>query len=513
MLYLLVTLDLLFDDKETMIKQYKIGASSLTLSTDLAAEFPVYVYWPKDKKRLLYSKSIMQLLNHDLVKNHLQLCEYGLSFLLQSGVIPPPRSIYKEIYILGIGDTAKIHSVDGNIEVEFSHKFPFLAEKRLTDKETYPEIASILDMITQAVLQRVNPSKQTFLFHSAGKDSNSIALALSEAGWQDKVTFISHRSKGAADESEISKMISTKLGFKHQQLIEQDTLMREHKDTINNYFVNAPFPCVDNVTLAYPLYLLQLPDLQNSNLIDGGGNDSYMMSPPTKREQKFFALSRYSHYASDLRKYTHSESIFSLLLRTPCEWCGLSGFTYNDARKIFPEATNVYPHWKSESKSRSDLDYCDFKTSVQTPITASEVHIRKVRNFSDTINSNLVLPFANQRIAEYFSRIPEIHLISRKSHKNKLILREMLKERIGLDSDKIGKMPFSYDSFSLVSNNYEYFLSKIYECQYWSKGGLNKLLPRLKESMHFSGWRAIAASRLIYRLFLLSIWLNQNKYL
>lgn len=95
--------------------------------------------------------------------------------------------------------------------------------------------------------------------------------------------MITHKSKGQADESEISAKIAKQLGFKHQILHEVDQLQAEHKQAINDYFVNAPFPCTHNVILAYPLYAHQLPELKGANIIDGGGDDSHMMTPPTAR--------------------------------------------------------------------------------------------------------------------------------------------------------------------------------------------------------------------------------------
>src|SRR5690606_31202479 len=100
----------------------------------------------------------------------------------------------------------------------------------------------ILEMLAEATISRIDQSKPSFLFHSAGKDSNSIALALAEAGWQDRVTLVTHKSKGSVDESEISARIAKNLGFKHCVLHEVDNFKQEHDQAIESYFANAPFP-------------------------------------------------------------------------------------------------------------------------------------------------------------------------------------------------------------------------------------------------------------------------------
>lgn len=85
-----------------MILQHTIADPPKLLKSDLAAEFPIYVYVFKDKKKLLYSTSIRELLDDSRVQKPLDISEDGLSFLLQRGVVPPPSTIYKDIYIIGL---------------------------------------------------------------------------------------------------------------------------------------------------------------------------------------------------------------------------------------------------------------------------------------------------------------------------------------------------------------------------------------------------------------------------
>src|SRR5690554_4425964 len=109
-----------------MINQYTPNQPGLVLEPDLAGEFPLYLYWPQDQSTLLYSTSITELLNDARVPKPLKVSTEGLSFLLQSGVVPPPKTAYQDIYILGIGDKAKVSTVNGKIDIQFSHEFPFL---------------------------------------------------------------------------------------------------------------------------------------------------------------------------------------------------------------------------------------------------------------------------------------------------------------------------------------------------------------------------------------------------
>ena len=460
-----------------------------------------------------YSTSITELLNDARVPKPLKVSTEGLSFLLQSGVVPPPKTAYEDIYILGIGDKAKVSTVNGKVDIQFSHEFPFLNAKRLQADEMQPDEDLILQMLAEATICRIDESKPSFLFHSAGKDSNSIALALAEAGWQDKVTLITHKSKGQADESEVSAKIAKQLGFKHQILHEVDQLQAEHKQAINDYFVNAPFPCTDNVTLAYPLYAHQLPELKGANIIDGGMNDRYMVSPPTERELKVVPLSKLTHHASFMRYFVKSESLFSPLLRTPAEWMGgNSGLSFSDTKKILPNAVNVYPHWLQQTQKRKNWDLFDYKTAQYTAIS-TEMFQRKARNFADSINSNLVLPFANQQVAGYFAKMPEQHLFDRKALKNKLILRKILKDRIGLDSDALGKMGYIYDNKTVILTNKNWIQDNIESCEHWDNQQVLSIINRLYLNVQSKGLKSKLARMNLYRVFILTCWLNNSKYI
>ena len=495
-----------------MINIFKINDKPIVLKSDIAGEFPIYVYIDEARVQLLYSKNIVELLDDDRVKKPLKVSSEGLSFLLQTGLTPPPKTIYQNVYILGIGNTLEVKTISNKLDLRFKYDFPFHNENRLKKEDMVPDEDKILELVAKAAINRIDTSRESFLFHSAGKDSNTIAVALAEAGWQDKFTLVTHRSKGSSDESEISKRIASKLGFKHNILKEVDSLHKKDERIVGEYFQNMPFPCTDNVTLAYPFYSIQMPDLINSNIIDGGGNDSYMMTPLKKRETKLLPVSKVMQNFQHIRKYINSESYFAPLFRTPPEWFGMNGFNYGDAKLIFPDIDSVHGFWKNEVSKRTHLDTIDFKTDLYTS-TISELHIRKARNFTDSIGSNLILPFANSDVANYFKTMPEEYLFNRKTLANKLILRELLFNKIKLDSNQIGKMPFTYDSHSLIVENWTLISSEIISCKVWDKQGVSKLLKRMGPSLHGNGWSAGASGRLLYRLYLISGWLNRNKWL
>jgi asparagine synthase (glutamine-hydrolysing) len=207
-----------------------------------------------------------------------------------------------------------------------------------------------------------------------------------------------------------------------------------------------------------------------------------------------------------LSKHFPSESLFHVAGRTRAEWTGLSVLSYSDTKKIFPDAFDVSAYWLAKDTKQ---DYLDFRPAVRGTIIDQEIFTRKVRNFSDSIGGNMILPWANQRVAEYFFKMPEQYLFDRKTLKNKLVLRKILKDRIGLDSDSLGKLGFSYDTRAIVLQNWDWMLQEMQQCTLWNKTDLVKVVTRMKNRMNGTGWGSGAAGRLISKIYLLSAWHNR----
>lgn len=493
-----------------MINNYKLHDSSLIIQSDLAAQFPIYIYLDEKKETLLYSKDVMELLNHSQVNTPLSISSSAVSFLLQNGVVPLPNTVYEHIFIVGIGDTATVQTINNKIEIKFSHDFPFKNEER--DKES--DMAEVIDkeyvlnILANATSSMLEKKENTYLFHSAGKDSNMIALAMAEAGYQDKITCITHKSKGERDESEFSKKIAKQLGYKHQIMYEPKKLEAKHIESINHYFENIPLPCTDNVTLAYPLYRTQI-DFNDSNIIDGSGNDVYIGHVPSKTE---FTKQQFLSKLQQLRpltKYLNSESKLHNLTRTQSEFAGLAGFSFGDIQKFYAQNKDTFEYWKNSDKERKSWDYLDIRADIWGSLVESDRVIRKSRNLAAISSANLILPWTNHAVASYFSKLPESYLFDRKKLKNKLLIREILKEKIGLDSDKLGKMAYSFDFFSILMMMRKEVEHEILSCQLWNKEEIEKILDRLYKNRHKNFKHKV----LIQRIYLISIWYNKNRYI
>jgi len=177
-----------------------------------------YVFNDKNNNQIYRSRAIKDVLTK--FRNQLKLSNLGISFLLQNGVTPAPNTIFKDLYIEGFGIKVNNFSTDKE-KLEYESNFPVqIGGKNKPDEE------KILELIKDSAEKQFE-KKDSFLFHSAGKDSNMIALALAKSDFKDNITFITQSYSGISqlDESTISKDVAKKLGFNH--LIIPDNILFE----------------------------------------------------------------------------------------------------------------------------------------------------------------------------------------------------------------------------------------------------------------------------------------------
>lgn len=192
------------------------------LESDIAAQEPIYIL--HKNLELFYSKNIVDLLD----KNKLNVSSKGISFLLKNGVVPSPYTIYDNLYILSCGDKVEILKENGKLKLNFSKKFDFSHRNKKFCNDF--NLDEALTLLADATINKLDNHKNSFLFHSAGKDSNTILLSLNKINYKE-ITLVTHESNGKGDESKISKKIAQKLGYDHKILYEPEKLTSVHKNS------------------------------------------------------------------------------------------------------------------------------------------------------------------------------------------------------------------------------------------------------------------------------------------
>jgi asparagine synthase (glutamine-hydrolysing) len=500
--------------EDGLVQCYRPGDPPQALACDLAGERPVYVHLARDCSRALVGTDLKALLDDPRLSRPLVIDREGVAFLLQSGVVPPPRTAIEGLFVLGIGQSARLATRDGAVEIGFGCDFPFRHADRLPPEAAEPpRDEAILERLAAAIADRRRPGRGAVLFHSAGKDSNTLALAIAAAGWQDEVTFASLRSTGSADESAISAGIAARLGARHVVLEEAGRLDAAATATIERHFVEALLPCTDNVALSYPLYGQQQPALLEADLIDGLGGDVYLGHVPSQRQRQRMRMSGTMSVLLAPGSRAASTSLLHVAGRSRAEWCGLSGFSHQETAALLPDAADARAHWRRCSRALRHLDDFDFLSRVKGGIISPEVNARKLQNFADATGAAAIFPWKNEEVARYFWRMPEAHLLDRVRLRDKIVLRAMLYSRLGLDCDAIGKRGFTYNTPRLVRENAAWLRAEIAACPLWAAGPADRLAARLQARSTGRGWGAAAAAKRLYRLFLIAMWATRSRHL
>ncbi len=489
-----------------MVKSITPEDTPCELRGPLAGDFPLYLFLPEHRRYLLFSHSLRALLHDPRVKKPLKVSPIGISFILQSGAIPTPRTIFQNLWVLNIGDRVRITVREGRLYLDFDHEFPFFNARR--DPEKVPDEDHLLRLLARAVLKRLKKDRPVYLFQSIGKDSNTIALALAEAGLRETICVTLHTGD-RKDESELAAHFARKLGLRHRKLPVPENLSRKHIEALESFLGAVPLPCVDGTSLAYPFYGLIL-DFEGSNIIDGSGNDVYLGHVPRKIEYRRQKIYPYLTFLRPIADRLPTGNPLQRIAVTRCEMAGPWGFTYRDARHIFPEARPVFPYWKKGDQERKGWDYFDLKADVWGPNLEFELVMRKARNFAEVFGCNLIFPWADEEVAAYCARLPEKYLFDRRRFRNKLLLRKILKERLGLDSDALGKYSYGFDAFTFLQKIPGRVREEILSCPYWNRQGVEEVLNTLMTRIERHPVRYRRLKNLVVRLYILSAWLNRS---
>jgi asparagine synthase (glutamine-hydrolysing) len=478
-----------------------------TIKGPLTVESPVYVYYHREKEFLLTSKDLKELFNHPLFPKKLKILPFGVTFFLQYGFVPTPYTIFQDLYVLSVGDSVRIELSSGKIKLHFTHEFLYF--NALRDNSLEPDIELILSLLDDSVLKRWDGKAPLVLFQSLGKDSNTIALALAKAGLKEEVICVTLSTGDRKDESEVARGISQKLGFKHYKLPVPPKLDKSHLEELERYFERIILPCGDGVSIAYPLYTFSF-DFSGKILLDGSGNDIYFGHIPRKieyfRQKHYSLLSFLKPFSQGLKTGNPLQKIS--LFRCEYPFYHLLGLTLRDCREIYPEAEDWRLFLKNWDSERKNWDYFDLKADLWGTHAEYALVTQKVRNFSQAYDLELLFPWCYEPLATYVAKLPEKYLFDRKTFKNKLLLRKLLKETLELDSDVLGKYSYGFDVYKLLKSVSDYVKECVLSCPLWHKRGIEKLWKRIESHSD----KNKLYQRIYIRLYLLSSWFHFSRY-
>ena len=77
------------------VLEVKKRFDSITLKSSGIGGNPLYIFLASNRKKIMYTRSLSELLQNSEVNLNLSIDNLSVSHLLQCGVIPPPRQYIK----------------------------------------------------------------------------------------------------------------------------------------------------------------------------------------------------------------------------------------------------------------------------------------------------------------------------------------------------------------------------------------------------------------------------------
>jgi asparagine synthase (glutamine-hydrolysing) len=426
-----------------------------------------YIYI--NDETLITSKNEKDFFRYVKKNEELKFQKKMFSYLLLNNVVPYPCTIYDNIYILSYGDMLKIGIMGKKFEFEFEFKFPYYQDN--STGESIPSTKILLEKISKSVDENIGDDD--ILSLSSGKDSTSILLGLAECG--KKIDTFTYKSTNKSDETEYTSIITKKYGFKNiiLELKEDSSFFTRNFD---EFYSTINFPSVDQAQLSYLNFDKII--FSDKNIVDGSGSDIYIGHIPTKEQYylNYFSLVNFSNrFISKQHKNNFPKNkAQGFLYKSISANNGLyTWFTLPEINSFFEEGFDTSNFWKSyENEYSNRSNYVDYRAMTRGRFLDSEVFMRKIRNVAYNSNSNVVFPWLDNDLISYWFNLPVKNKYNLKKFKNKILLRELLDEKL---SYKLPKYGFDFNLVSFLTIHKGLVINEIITCKLFSKNIINTI--------------------------------------
>jgi len=209
------------------------------------------------------------------------------------------------------------------------------------------------------------------------------------------------------------------------------------------------------------------------NLMDGSGNDLYVGNVPSSRWLVKRVFSRFSGLSNRVAgRFFSPVSPYQWLLMNQAEICledtNLMG---RQLRELLVDPRDPAPFWGSLVTRHQYLDLFDFKAYVRSKHLGSETYMAKTRNVADLSGSHVVFPWCDEELARYYFNLPRDSKYDRKNLINKLLVRQMLREKLDYPDQEIGKRAFVFDVDRFYRTHKEWIYEEVLGCSLYSESG------------------------------------------
>ena len=373
------------------------------------------------------------------------------SMLLQQAP-PLPVTPLDGLYLLAPCDTA-ITDANGKLRV---YKDPRWLDARHVAGDAQAPLTtpdSLLDGLVDALRRSgVHRARDPALLLSAGKDSVGLFLALRET-LGSNFRCLTLRGTSDDQEADFAGELCARFGVTHQALnVGQARISVGH---VADFFARAALPTLDHVNLAY-LAAHTSMHVAGADLIDGLGNDAPFGHLPDAKERikQRWSWLRNTRLSLDLEhRFGLPTKSFGHPLRGTAANMGLYNYFGPGELERMGLAPAPWPGYFEEIARTSEaraLPYPDLRGLVRGAHLDTEVFMRRTRNFAAAVDGTATFPWGDSQLGQALHNLSPKQRYTETVGPNKLLLRELLADRLGYAEPKRG---FAFDTLGFVRTN------------------------------------------------------------
>jgi asparagine synthetase B (glutamine-hydrolysing) len=455
--------------------------------------------------RLIQAQDLRSLLPG---MDRLEIDDISLSHLLHDGFVPFPRTIFKNVQALGIGDRVAVTGEGQAARLEFAVDFPYLSRHSRQDQAPDPE--RLLRLLSASLERSLAPHAGAVLMMSSGLDSASLGLAAAEIGRASDVAALTFDQNGTG-EGAAAAAFARRFGLRHL-VLEFPQSPKVVADLALEFFAVADQPCCDPVVLAYVATLRQA-GVNGGLVLDGSGSDIYLGEVPTRRAHVLDALHRLpdawlaslqamAPFGSPLNKVASSRGE-----KTFAETYHLR---HRETRRFFAGSVDSAARWRLQDREGAGMSLTDFDAFTGGRHQDANRSMLKARLAVAARGGAIAFPWCDPDLIAYCFNLPEEQRRGSRRAGNKPLVRAMLRRHAATDAlaRRKHKHVFSFFLPEFLRANRNLVEHEIGACRLWARS-VHETTAALWRILDERPGTAVA----LHALFGVSAWLNHASVL
>jgi hypothetical protein len=187
----------------------------------------------------------------------------------------------------------------------------------------------------------------------------------------------------------------------------------------------------------------------------------------------------------------------------------MTGYRKDEALAFYPDATARNLIWQEEEAVNRKLSYFEVRTSLFNRVFDPGAVTLKGRVTNPGVAGlpRAAFPWMQPAVWDYIYRLPASARYDLKTRTNKVLLRQLLWEKLDYDANAVGKHVFGFERIPFILRYHRMLESQVLSCSLWKRGAIDRTFAALLQQTEAGDERA---SLKLLNLFLLSMWHNHS---